>query len=235
MSKSIIEEKQVLIKGVKSNYKIAGEGTPLLILHGWGIGCSDYWVKIQKVLAVQGYQVIVPDFPGFGESEKPPTSWNVTNYMEWLVDFINFLNLDKFHLIAHSFGARIAIKLSVNYPEKIDKLVLCGPAGIRTKPSFKVWLINILAETGNSSFDWKYLRKFKGFIRTVFYCCFMRKKDYAVAKGVMKEILRKVIGEDLSSYFPKIKTKTLILWGEKDGMVPDGYADIFLKKIENSE
>ena len=226
-----LREKKVLIKGVKSNFKVKGEGKPLLILHGWGTGSSNSWKKIQKIMAKQEYKIIVPDFPGFGRSENPPYPWNVTNYVEWLIDFIDYLKLDKFSLLGHSFGARIAVKYAANHPEKLDKLILVGPAGIKVKPCFKVWLINTIAETKNSS---KQLKPFKKVARKILYF-FLRNRDYVKAKGVMREVMKRIIGEDLTPYFSKVATKTLIVWGAEDKMVPVEYSRIFKKNIRNSK
>jgi len=226
-----IREEKVLIREVESNYKIRGEGRPLLILHGWGVGSSKSWKKIQKVMSKKGYKVIVPDFPGFGDSENPPYPWDVTNYMEWLIDFIGYLKLDKFSLLTHSFGARIGIKYAANYPKKLEKLILVGPAGIKIKPSFKVWSINLIAETTNTS---KSLGSFRKIARK-FYYFFLRNKDYVKAKGVMKEVMKRIIGEDLTPYFSKIQTETLIVWGDQDKMVPVEYSKIFKENIKNSK
>ncbi len=65
-----MEEKELLINNLRANYKIAGQGPAILILHGWG-GSSDSWLKVQEILANQGYRVVGPDFAGFGKSKSP--------------------------------------------------------------------------------------------------------------------------------------------------------------------
>ncbi len=62
-----MSEKQVYINKLKINYKVVGEGQPLLILHGWG-GSSDSWQSFQNIIAKENYQVISLDLPGFGKS-----------------------------------------------------------------------------------------------------------------------------------------------------------------------
>ncbi|HXK32096.1 MAG TPA: alpha/beta fold hydrolase, partial [Candidatus Paceibacterota bacterium] len=71
-----MKEVRVLINGLETNYKIAGSGPAILVLHGWG-GSSDSWVKVQEILSEKGYQVIAPDFPGLGVSANPPIAWGV--------------------------------------------------------------------------------------------------------------------------------------------------------------
>lgn len=228
-----MEEKEILINNLKINYKIAGFGPAVLILHGWG-GSSDSWTKTIDILAKQGFRVICPDFPGFGKSKTPFSPWDLENYINWLNEFINFLNLDKFFLIAHSFGGRIAIKLATKNPEKIKRLILCASAGIKPKSGLKTKIIFYLAKIGNTIFAPKHLARFKDGARNSFYI-FLRNRDYVKANGTMKETIKKVLEEDLLSDLEKIKIKTLIVWGEIDKMVPLKYAFIFKEKIKNSE
>jgi len=226
-------EKEVYINKLKTNYKVAGKGQPVLILHGWG-GSSDSWTQIQKILAAQGYKVICPDFPGFGKSESPPKAWKVADYAKWLLDFVRFLKLNKFSLIAHSFGARVAIKFAKNHPKKITKLILCASAGIKPKPDLETKIIFRITKAGNIIFTKKPLRGLKNGARNLFYI-FVRNKDYSKTKGVMRETIKKILEEDLLPDLSQIRIKTLIIWGKKDKMIPVKYAYIFKENIKNSQ
>lgn len=228
-----VKEEKIIINNLKINFKIAGEGEPLLILHGWG-GSSDSWIKVQELLAKEGYKVISPDFPGFGKSKTPFQTWSVGDYARWTNDFADFLNLKRFFVLAHSFGGRVAIKLAIQSPEKIKSLILCSSAGIKPKPRPHQRIFWLGVKIGNALFSQKPLTRFKDGARNLFYI-FLRHKDYVKADGTMKETIKKVLEEDLLPDLPKIKIKTLIVWGEKDKMVPVRYAHIFKEEIENSE
>ena len=228
----MIEEK-FLINGLEINYKIAGSGQPILILHGWG-GSSDSWIRVQEILAKNGYKIICPDFPGFGKSLTPLQPWGIREYCNFVLNFTEKLNLQNFFLLGHSFGGRIAIKFATTYPEKIKSLILCDSAGIKPKPGPKTRLIYWIAKIGNAIFTPKHLARFKDTARNFFYI-FLRHKDYVKAKGTMKETIKKVFEEDLLPELSQIKTKTLIIWGQIDKMVPVKFAYIFKEKIQNSE
>jgi len=228
-----MREEEVLINNLKVNYKIAGEGPAILVLHGWG-GSSDSWIDVQDILANQGYNVIVPDFPGFGKSITPLEPWSLSDYTKWMIDFINYLKIERFYLVAHSFGGRIAIKFATQYPEKIKSLILCDSAGIKPKPGFKTRLIYWTARIGNAIFTPKHLARFRDGAQNFFYI-FLRHKDYVKANSTMKETIKKVLEEDLLTELSQIKVKTLIVWGDDDKLVPVRYAYIFKEKIENSE
>ena len=221
-----MEEKTILINNSKINYKIAGSGPAILVLHGWG-GSSSSWDKVQKILASKGYTVICPDLPGFGESDIPREAWDVSDYMDLVVKFVKSQELESFFVLGHSFGGRVAIKLAVRHPEKIKALILCGSAGIKPKLSLKTKIILKLTKIGKKIFSPK------SWIKKVFYF-FLRNKDYVKAKGTMKETMKKVLAEDLLPYLSEIRTRTLIVWGEKDKMVPVEKAHIFKEKIAGS-
>jgi pimeloyl-ACP methyl ester carboxylesterase len=226
-------EKKILINGLKINYKMAGEGEPLLILHGWG-GSSDSWSKVQKILAGKGLKVIVPDFPGFGKSKTPPAVWGLREYSDFISDFTNALDLKKFFLLGHSFGGRIAVKFAIENENRIKGLILCDSAGIRPKPDLETRLIFWTARIGNAILTPKMFARFKDGIRNLFYV-FLRNRDYVKADGTMKEVIKKVLAEDLLPELPQVKNKTLLVWGEIDKLVPLKYGYIFKKKIAGSE
>jgi len=226
-------EKEIYINDLKTNYKVAGEGQPVLILHGWG-GSSDSWVKVIEILTQNNFKVFCPDLPGFGKSNPPKFSWGVIDYVNWIKSFIDSLNLTDFYLISHSFGGQIAVKFAILYPEKIKKIIFCASAAIRPKPGLKTKIIYMVAKIGNAFFSPKYLARLKDGARNFFYI-FLRNRDYVKANGTMKEIIKKVLAEDLLLELSKIKKEVLLIWGENDKLVPLKNAYIFKEKIENSK
>jgi len=231
-----MKEETLLINNLKINYKIAGSGPAVLILHGWG-GSSDSWIRVLEILSENGFKLICPDFPGFGKSMTPFTPWGVGDYANFVNDFIKKTcgePVEPFFLLGHSFGGRVAIKFSVLWPEKIKSLILCDSAGIKQKWGIREKLIFQISKIGNAIFTPTPLRRFKDKAKNLFYI-FLRHRDYAKANGTMRQIIKKVLTEDLLKDLPQIKIRTLIIWGENDKLVPVKYAHIFKEKIENSE
>jgi len=227
------EEKRIQVEGLGASYKIAGQGQAFFILHGWG-GSSTSWIEVQKMLSKQGFKVIVPDFPGFGQSKTPKEAWEVADYVQWFKNFIEKMQIkEPFFLLAHSFGGRVAIKFAVKYPEKIKSLFLCSSAGIKSK-SYKSKIFYYCSRIGEYLFSRRPLLKFKNGARNTFYQV-IRQRDYLETKGIMRETIKKVIAEDLFPCLSKIKVKTLIVWGANDRMVPIKYAHIMKKEIPNSK
>lgn len=233
-----MEEKTVFIGGLKINYKVAGSGPAILVLHGWG-SSSDSWIRVQEFLAKEGYFVICPDLPGFGKSDIPDSAWSIKEYEKVVIDFVKkmedkFDNFSEpFFLLGHSFGGTISIKIASDNSLKLRKLLLCDPAGIRVKPSIKTRIIILISSIGDLFFSLEPLRRIKDLARNFFYS-FIKERDYVKATGIMKETIKKILKEDLSLDLLKIKTETLLLWGEKDKIIPLKYSKIYRDKIKNS-
>jgi pimeloyl-ACP methyl ester carboxylesterase len=227
-----MKEEKILVKEIETNYKIGGGGENFLILHGWN-GSSDSWRKIIEILEIK-YKVICPDFPGFGKTETPKIPWSLNDFVEWLREFTEKLNLKEFFLLGHSFGGRVAIKFSISHPEKVKKLILVSSAGIRQEWGLKEKIIFQISKIGNAIFSKNHFFRFKDGARNFFYRI-ARIKDYSKAKGMMKETMKKIVEEDLLPELPKIQKETLIIWGEKDKIIPLKYAFLFKEKIKNSK
>ena len=108
-------------------YRKAGQGPVLLMLHG-NPQTHAMWHKVAPEL-VNEYTVICPDIPGYGKSFKPVISNNHSTYskINMALDIINFMELlgfDKFQIVAHDRGARIAHRIALDFPEKVIKMIL---------------------------------------------------------------------------------------------------------------
>ncbi len=210
----------------------------ILILHGWG-SCAKRWQKVKEILTKQGLKVIVPDLPGFGDNPSPSQPWSIDDYVEWVKNFSSGFDKPLF-LLGHSFGGRIAIKFSAKYPEKISGLILCGAPAIKDKLNIKHITVRALAKF-SSKFSflpfYQFFRKnfLFSFFRKIFYKYILGKTDYLKAQGIMKETFKKIIAEDSLPYLSQIKTKTLIIWGEKDNYVSVKLAPIIKAQISNSD
>ncbi len=224
-----MREIKVLIKKLETSFKITGEGKPLLILHGWG-SRSERWERVAELLAENGMKVIIPDLPGFGNSQRPSEVWGLDDYCEFIQEFVKFLSLEKFYLLGHSFGGSLAVKCALAFPEKIDKLFLVGAACFRRK-ALRKKLFYIIAKVFKI---FSFLPCYSC-VRKGFYKFIVRKSDYPYTEGVMKDIYLKIIKEDLSDVLPQIQIPTIIIWGEKDKVKPIKEARSINEKIKNSK
>ncbi|NDK88545.1 alpha/beta fold hydrolase [Gordonia desulfuricans] len=115
-------------------YTDVGSGTPVVLLHGGGPGASGLsnYVRNIDVLA-QRFRVIVPDMPGYGRSSK---NLDTTDPFGALADavraLLDHLGVEKAHLVGNSYGGAAALRLALDTPHRVDRLVLMGPGGIGT-------------------------------------------------------------------------------------------------------
>ena len=222
------QERKIIIGGIETNYKIAGSGPAILILHGWG-SRSDRWVKVAELLSQNNFSVFVPDLPGFGKSSMPPTPWHTEDYCNFVEQFVQKIGLQNFYLIGHSFGGGVAAVYAAKFPYRVKKLVLFASAVFRRKTTRKT-----IFKVVTSVFRVFSFVPFYGLFRKAFYK-FVVRSDYPYASGVMKETYKKVIGSDLSSYLALIQAPTLIIWGDKDDVIPVTDAYLIQEKIKNSQ
>ncbi len=241
------QERQILVNNLEINYKIVGQGPAILILHGWG-SSSDSWVKVQEMLAEKGYQVIVPDLPGFGKTPAPPSSaswraseghgpkdiWGVEEYAEFTNTFTGKFGLTKFVLAGHSFGGQTAIQFAVQYPEKLEKLILIASAGVRRTPGVAKKLVMGVAKLVSFLLYVVPFEDLRNNMKNAMYMA-VRRRDYMKTQGIMREVFKKVITQDLTAKFSKISVPTLLIWGDKDEMTPIQDAYLTQELIPNSK
>jgi len=220
---------EITINGTRTNYQVFGQGKPFLILHGWGSN-SERWIPIAEGLAQKGFKVIVPDLPGFGESDSLNTAWNMNNYIKWIEGFIKELEIKEFYLAGHSFGGALAAKLTINHPQDVKRVFLISAASVRKRTAKKSFLKNISKLIKRLSF-----LPFYNLFRKAFYKFVIRKSDYLYVDGLMKETFKNVISEDLSQFTGFIKIPTVIIWGDKDKSTPVEDAYFMKQKIKDSK
>jgi 2-hydroxymuconate-semialdehyde hydrolase len=123
---------RVDVDGIGTNYHRTGSGPPVLLVHGSGPGVSAWanWRLTLPALA-ERFDVVAPDVVGFGFTDRPPGfRYVLDSWRTHLLGLADALGLDRFSVVGNSFGAALAISLAVHAPERIDRLVLMGAAGV---------------------------------------------------------------------------------------------------------
>ena len=108
-------------RGLNINYKIEGNGKPIILLHGWGTSMNTFESLTKEIK--ENYQVHLIDLIGFGKSDLPLKPINLNEYVLCLYEYINYNNISKPIILGHSFGGRIAIKYASCF-NNIEKLIL---------------------------------------------------------------------------------------------------------------
>lgn len=185
-----------------------GRGPNLIMLHGWGNDVSSFWGVTD--LLKNDFTLWLIDLSGFGRSDIPKNPFRTIDYANIVTGFIHQKNLFKPILLGHSLGGRVGIKLAAQNPDILGKLILEASAGIKPQRDILktvIYPFTKLAKLIPNIFG------IKEKLRYIFYKSL--KSDY-INVGEMKQTLANILEEDLTDELSKIKTETLLIWGEKD-------------------
>ncbi|MCC0574476.1 alpha/beta fold hydrolase [Streptomyces californicus] len=142
-----------------------GDGPPVLLLHGGGPGASGVSNYARNITELaKEYRVIVPDLPGYGRSTKGIDGSDPFGHLaDGIRGLLDGLGLEKAHLVGNSYGGACALRLALDTPNRVDRMVLMGPGGIGTTRSLPTPGLNSLLNyyTG----DGPSRRKLEKFIR----------------------------------------------------------------------
>ena len=115
---------------MSTRYAVAGEGNPVLFLHGWGLGHRTYSRPL-AALARRGWRVFAPSLPGFGGTRPlPPEQRTLPGYGRWAASFLEAVGVDEpVIVIGHSFGGGVGVTYAHQSPEAVRYLVLVNSVG----------------------------------------------------------------------------------------------------------
>lgn len=118
--------KHVEVEGVRMAYSDAGEGMPLLLVHG--NYASKRWFREQLAGPPAGWRLIAPDLPNFADSEAMPGPVEIGSYAHYLAAFCDALGLEAVALLGHSMGGAVAQELATAQPGRVTRLLLVSSA-----------------------------------------------------------------------------------------------------------
>ena len=212
----------------KFTFAEAGEGRPLIILHGL-MGALSNFNETFQYFSKKGYRVLIPELPLY---TLPLLKTNVKHLAKFIHEFIKFKGLEKVTLLGNSLGGHIALYYTKHYPDDVHSLVLTGSSGLYE---------NSMGESYPKREDKDYMtRKCQEvfydpnvatdeIIDEVFDTVNDRKKLVKIL-AIAKSAIRHNMAKDL----PKIQIPTAIIWGENDIVTPPEVGHDFDRLLPNS-
>jgi pimeloyl-ACP methyl ester carboxylesterase len=127
------------IRGNRIHYYEGGSGAPVVLVHGLGSRAED-WANLMQQLKQAGFHVYVIDLLGYGRSARPAdASYSIPEEAQYVEEFLAQRGLQKVNLVGWSMGGWVAMRVALDQPARIARLVLCDSAGIRFEPSFTMF------------------------------------------------------------------------------------------------
>ncbi len=184
-------------------YRTIGSGTPLVLIHGYGVS-GQIWQRTLPYLA-QKHQVFIVDLPGYGRSQATGI-WHLREMAPLLATWLRQLQLSRVAIMGHSMGGAIAIHLTAHDPELVSRLILVNAAGIPLHaplPLLAARSLHSFFQTGNGHLP-------LGLVRDILQ----------PRLNLLWQTAQEMKCSDFREELARISAPTLIIWGERDVMLP---------------
>ena len=210
-------EREIRVGGYPVRYEIAGEGEPIILVHGLS-GSTRWWSRNVPVLA-ERYRVYLIDLPGFGAMRRLRRRFVLAEAASWLSAWMEAVGLQSAHLVGHSMGGYVCVRLAGRRPEAVRSLVLVAPAGVPTGRSMFGYLSPLLSAV-------RYATPY--FLPVLLY------DALRTGPVTLWRAARDLLAEDVRGDLQRIEAPTLLIWGENDTLVPPAVGTVLREEIPDS-
>ncbi len=237
------------VEGVRVHYQEVGDkdAPPIILIHGF---CSStlVWSRVFLQIADAGFRVIAPDLLGYGYSAKPRDfDYTISAQARMVAGLLKQLGLQRATLVGSSYGGAVAAAIALDYPNRVEKLVLVGPVTNNEPTKYMLMRLfgspligDILSPLVVGSRRLLRLRMKRIYDRHE--CVLDERRVYARhlplrAAATHRAIIRTVRRWDadrIQRDAHLISQPTLLLWGENDSEVPLHDGEYLQSKIEDS-
>ncbi|MCW2317951.1 pimeloyl-ACP methyl ester carboxylesterase [Rhodoblastus acidophilus] len=237
------------VDGVRLRLRDTGprDGPAVILLHGF-CASLDTWEPWARSLSAR-YRVIRFDLPGFGLTGPDPTGdYSDAREARILSDLMTQLGVAQATLVGNSMGGRIVWSFAAQHPERVSRLVLVSPVGgegatpASDRAPAASFVVGALTKT------LAHVAPPRGLLRTALSSAYAhidaltettltRYRDLLLAPGVRQAIVARMgqtFARDPAPALANIKAPTLLLWGEKDGVIPISNAAAFLRNLPHA-
>lgn len=213
----------------KYRYYEAGEGTPIIILHGL-MGALSNFDGVADFFPNAGYKVVIPELPLYTNNILKT---NVKAFAKFVKDFITFKGYEEVILLGNSLGGHIGLYHTKMYPEKVKALILTGSSGLYE---------SAMGDSYPKRGDYEYIKKKA---QDVFYDPAIANKElvddvFETVNDRIKliktlTIAKSAIRHNMSNDLPKMDTPTCLIWGRNDKVTPPEVAIEFEQLLPNAD
>jgi pimeloyl-ACP methyl ester carboxylesterase len=236
-----VEERTVGVDGMPISYLRAGDGPPLVLLHGAGDNSLD-WRWVLPALA-RKHRVYAPDLPGSPDSARPVADYSPAFFERFVAAFLDALGIEKATFVGSSLGGLIALRLALSEPARVGALVLADSAGLgrAVNPAFTSVNIPGLAEAAMPLWRTQAGAYQRAWGRTMLLFAHPTRvpREWLAEQGRLAQwpgyleahltALRSLVDpagqrEVLVDRLPLLEMPTLVVWGARDRVFPESQA-----------
>lgn len=238
----VVEQRSIQVEGLPIRYLSAGEGPPMVLLHGAGDNALD-WRWVLPVLS-RTHRVYAPDLPGSPDSARPSTDYSPAFFERFVAAFADALGVGSAVFVGNSLGGLVSLRLALSEPERVNALVLVDSAGLgaAVNPAFNSVNVPGLAEAMLPYWRTRVGAYQRAWARTALLFAHPPKSvprewvaeqcRLALSPGYLEahlSALRALVSplgqrEVVLDELPLLKMPTLVVWGERDRVFPERQA-----------
>jgi pimeloyl-ACP methyl ester carboxylesterase len=238
------------VRGTTLHFHEGGEGEPLVLLHGGGPGASG-WSNFGGNVATlaKRFRVIVPDQPGYGQSDKPDFDGDYWAFAaRCIADLLGTLGVDRAHFVGNSLGGGTTVRIALDHPDRIDRMILMGPAGVSVNvvtphPSEGLKILSSFYDGEGPSRE-----RMAAFIRMMVYDPAMVTDELITERleaaidpdarqGAMRAVRSIMMSPEAQLWqrLGEVQHETLLVWGRDDRVVPMDGGLFALQRMPNAD
>jgi pimeloyl-ACP methyl ester carboxylesterase len=208
---------EVRVGGWPVRYEVAGEGEPVVLVHGLS-GSTRWWSRNVSSIA-QRYRIYLVDLPGFGEMRTLRRRFVLAEAVSWLSEWMDAVGLGRAHLVGHSMGGYICLRLAASRPAAVRRLVLVAPAGVPTGRSMVGHLGPLLGAARRA---------------TPSFLPVLVRDAVRMGPSTLWRAARDLLAEDVREDLQRVEAPTLLVWGRRDPLIPPAVGDLLREEIPDS-
>jgi pimeloyl-ACP methyl ester carboxylesterase/tetratricopeptide (TPR) repeat protein len=228
----------ILKTGVRLHYAYKGDpsGTPVIMLHGF----TDSWFSFSRVLPLldNKYRVYILDQRGHGDSDRPMGGYALPQFAGDVVAFMDAMNIKQATIVGHCMGSFVAQHVASEAPDRVSKLVLIASATNLRNDTVRELQREIGGLKDTAPVPETFARDFQSstiysplpaeFVQAVV------KESVKVPVHVWREVVAELLAPEADVQLKKIKTPTLIVWGEKESLFPRSEQDRLVSELRHA-
>jgi pimeloyl-ACP methyl ester carboxylesterase len=224
-----MRETSIQVDGETLRILEAGQGEPVLYLHGAG-GLA--WYPLLERLS-EKRRVIAPEHPGFGRQQIPGWMSSVSDLAYFYLDALQALDLRAAHVVGHSLGGWLAAELAIRNTARVQSLTLMAPAGVpaEAQPYGDIFLWTPEEHARNSFYDQRFAEERIEAMPSADIDVMLQNRAAAARLAWAPRLHN----PQLPYWLHRIDVPTLIVWGEEDRICPYACHSIFLNNIPGAE